>query len=460
MDLILNPSRGDTVCGNCGEVLEERNMVVDISFGEDSGGGKYLSGRTFQITTAQEKCTSRGIEEICKIASSLDLAADIQEPGRRILTLAVQKGFHQGRPTKLVASACLYLACRRSRSHHLLIDFSDHLRRPVKVIGGTYVKLMHRLLGNHAHFPLDAGAPLMEIPVVDPSVFIERFARKLWKAVCPKGHPMKHLTPVEECTCSKCQLTIGGGSWMFSCSSCKTFVCEDCQRSQCADMMVAPDTAHARKQVQNTAMRLIQFMHRDWICVGRRPNGLVGAALLIAAFYHRVGFSAGDISEVVRMGEGTLRLRLKELMNTAVSTMSREEFERADVNPLQGDGTARPPCMIKRQQRQEQLLGTLGDVAPPQVPQPLQDKEQLALLDGSEGGGRRALSELTESESGKVAKFTAREPSAELIQDIAKDVARHHGLEGLLEGEGSGPAAAGAAARHHVSLRGWSGAPP
>merc|ERR1740138_1276418 len=111
MDLVLNPSRGDTVCGNCGEVLEESNMVVDVSFGEGEGGAKYLQGRTFQITTSQERTTSKGIAEISKIASSLDLdPKKIQEPGRRILTLAVQKGFNQGRSTKLIASACLYLA--------------------------------------------------------------------------------------------------------------------------------------------------------------------------------------------------------------------------------------------------------------------------------------------------------------------------------------------------------------
>ncbi|CAK0840455.1 unnamed protein product [Prorocentrum cordatum] len=465
-DLVLNPSRGDTVCGTCGEVLEERNMVVDVSFGEGEGGAKYLQGRTFQITTSQERVTSKGIAEICKIASSLDLDATIQEPGRRILTLAVQKGFNQGRSTKLIASACLYLACRRSRSHHLLIDFSDHLRRPVREIGGTYVKLMQRLLGNHARFPLDAGAPLMEIPVVDPSVFIERFARKLWKAMCLKGHPMKHLMTVEDCACNACGLQIAGSSWIFSCSSCKTFVCEQCQREASADMMVSQETARTRKQVQNTAMRLIQFMHRDWICVGRRPNGLVGAALLIAAFYHKIGFSAGDISEVVRIGEGTLRLRLKEVMSTAVSSMSREEFERqgdalvADPGARQGDGSEQPPCLKRRMlnERQRQMLRRALPDAGPQATPP-------ALLDGAAapasaapllGGAASARGPAAESAPAlsQVEKFTAREPSAELIEDIARDVARHHRVEGLLGGEAGSAASEGAASRIEGLLAG------
>lgn len=34
------------------------------------------------------------------------------------------------------------------------------------------------------------------------------------------------------------------------------------------------------------ALRLVQRMKRDWIDVGRRPTGLCGAALLLAARFH------------------------------------------------------------------------------------------------------------------------------------------------------------------------------
>merc|ERR1719265_2730175 len=77
--------------------------------------------------------------------------------------------------------------------------------------------------------------------------------------------------------------------------------------------------------MQGKAMRIIQFMHRDWICVGRRPNGLCGAALLIAAFYHGFQVPAKTIADVVRMQEGTLKLRLAEMRQTPLAIMSREE---------------------------------------------------------------------------------------------------------------------------------------
>lgn len=39
-------------------------------------------------------------------------------------------------------------------------------------------------------------------------------------------------------------------------------------------------------QVALTALRLMQSMKRAWITTGRRPNGLCGACILIAARYH------------------------------------------------------------------------------------------------------------------------------------------------------------------------------
>jgi len=35
-----------------------------------------------------------------------------------------------------------------------------------------------------------------------------------------------------------------------------------------------------------TALKLLARMKRDWMCYGRRPTSLCGAAILIAARYH------------------------------------------------------------------------------------------------------------------------------------------------------------------------------
>merc|ERR1740130_1222339 len=176
--------------------------------------------------------------------------------------LAVQMNFNHGRTTRYVACACLYIVCRRHKSPHLLIDFADVLQTPVKTLGKIYTGLLKRLVGGDPSHQA-AICDMVEVPMIDPSVFIERFARRL-------------------------------------------------------------DLGGMQGKVQNTAMRIIQFMHRDWICVGRRPNGLCGAALLIATFYHGLKHSAKDIADIVRMSEGTLRLRLWELQQTPLALLDRD----------------------------------------------------------------------------------------------------------------------------------------
>lgn len=38
--------------------------------------------------------------------------------------------------------------------------------------------------------------------------------------------------------------------------------------------------------VSSTALKLVQSMKRDWMQTGRRPSGICGAALFIAAHIH------------------------------------------------------------------------------------------------------------------------------------------------------------------------------
>ena len=74
----------------------------------------------------------------------------------------------QGRETKIVAAACLYMACRIERSPHLLIDFADAINEDLFRIAEVFNKFRSQiLLKEHS------------IPIVDPSPYIEKFCLKL-----------------------------------------------------------------------------------------------------------------------------------------------------------------------------------------------------------------------------------------------------------------------------------------
>jgi transcription factor IIIB 90 kDa subunit len=85
------------------------------------------------------------------------------------------------------------------------------------------------------------------------------------------------------------------------------------------------------QQVSMTALRLLQRMKRDWMCHGRRPTGLVGAAILIAARYHGFKRTTNQIVQTVHVCDETIRKRLVEFKQTSVAKLTREEFEKIDL---------------------------------------------------------------------------------------------------------------------------------
>ena len=64
-----------------------------------------------------------------------------------------------------------------------------------------------------------------------------------------------------------------------------------------------------QQEVQKTALRLIARMKRDWIHVGRRPAGVCGASLLLAARLHGFARSQKDVIQSVKICLGTLKQR-------------------------------------------------------------------------------------------------------------------------------------------------------
>ncbi|KAI9528700.1 hypothetical protein NQZ68_017298 [Dissostichus eleginoides] len=94
--------------------------------------------------------------------------------------------------------------------------------------------------------------------------------------------------------------------------------------------------------VSMTAMRLVQRMKRDWMHTGRRPSGLCGAALLVAARMHDFRRTIKEIVGVVKVCESTLRKRLIEFEDTPTSQLTIEEFMKMDL-----EQECDPPCFTE-----------------------------------------------------------------------------------------------------------------
>lgn len=197
-----------------------------------------------------------GRRRITHLASALRLGSNHIDQAFRYFVLAVQHNFTQGRRTPNVVAACLYIVCRKNKSPHMLIDFSDVLQTNLFVLGNTFFRLCETLLINP--------------PLVDPSLYIHRFAA-----------------------------AIGLGD--------------------------------EELEIASTALRLVQRMKRDWIQIGRRPAGVCGAALFIATRMHGKNVPSQIILHTVKVCDMTLRRRVSEFKNLPQAQLNWEDFK--EMNP-------------------------------------------------------------------------------------------------------------------------------
>lgn len=225
---------------------------------------------------ARELTLANGRRHITSLSGMLLLKNHHIEAAQRLLTLAANLNFTQGRKIQNVAAACLYVVCRRQQTHHMLIDFSDLLQTNLFVLGNTFLKLC-KLLN-------------IRPPVIDPSLYIHRFAAQL-------------------------------------------------------------EFEEEENRVANTALKLVQRMKRDWIQTGRRPSGICGAALLIAARIHNFRRTQEDIIRVVKICDVTLRNRLYEFESTPSSKLTLEQFASMKIEETE---ECDPPALIRARKKERE----------------------------------------------------------------------------------------------------------
>lgn len=263
----LQASAGDLMCQSCGMVQEENPIVSEVQFGESSSGAAMVQGamvgadqtRAFSMRNSlesREQTMLSAKHRIQKIAHAMRIPDYIVESASGWFKLALAQNFVQGRRSQNVIAACLYVACRHEKTHHLLIDFSSRLQISVYSLGATYLKLVRAL-------------HIQRLPPADPSLFIQHFAERL----------------------------------SFGEHTAK--VCRD-------------------------ATKIAHRMASDWIYEGRRPAGIAGACLLLAARMNNFRRSHAEIVAVARVGEETLQKRLNEFKKTTSGKLSIQKFRESE----------------------------------------------------------------------------------------------------------------------------------
>ena len=260
-----DPISGMMICSTCGTVYEEGNIVENIEFDDNQNAEGtffdankpsycYKGGRNTlcQIVDPSQLRLNKVYKHITQVAKILTIPNSVVERAKKLYSIGTNKKFTQGRKTKQIVGAVLYLACRLNSTKHLLIDFSEVLQINLFIIGSLYLKLA-KIIGVHTK-------------IIDPSLYMHRF---------------------------------------------------------CSKFNFGPKS----KEVEKTALKILQFMQRDWITTGRRPAGLCGACILISAKLHKLNININNLSDVLHICNETIKKRIEEFSLTKVSSMTKEEFQ-------------------------------------------------------------------------------------------------------------------------------------
>ncbi|KAF8073919.1 BRF1-domain-containing protein [Lyophyllum atratum] len=101
-------------------------------------------------------------------------------------------------------------------------------------------------------------------------------------------------------------------------------------------------------KVATDAVRLVQRFDRDWMTRGRRPAGICGAALLLAARMNNFRRSVEEIVQVVKIADTTLKKRLDEFKNTPSGSLTLADFRNVWLEEEMD-----PPAFTKGKEKEE-----------------------------------------------------------------------------------------------------------
>lgn len=102
------------------------------------------------------------------------------------------------------------------------------------------------------------------------------------------------------------------------------------------------------QKVSTDAVRLIQRFDRDWMTKGRRPAGICGAALLLAARMNNFRRSVEEVVQVVKIADSTVRKRLEEFKGTKSGGLTVADFRSVWL-----EDEMDPPAFVKGKEREE-----------------------------------------------------------------------------------------------------------
>jgi len=172
-EIDFNFSKGKISCKFCGYLIDENISNPEIHFETKKFGQKEIRGQMVQKshTFKSEKQISPALlrygirRKMTQLGNQLRISNEHIELAFQLFLFSLQKKLKSGKSLHSLSISCLYAICRKERTPHLLVDFSDISQTRSSKIGFEFLRFL-----KITRIPL---------PVIDPSVYIHRFVSKL-----------------------------------------------------------------------------------------------------------------------------------------------------------------------------------------------------------------------------------------------------------------------------------------
>ncbi|ODA76833.1 hypothetical protein RJ55_07351 [Drechmeria coniospora] len=284
------PKVVDGTCQTCGRVADDSNIVAEIQFGETSSGAAMVQGSFVGADQAGVRSMGPAFR---RVGGSEDREKSIREA----------RGLMQGYAQQLNVSESLVTAGTQ------VFKLAS---------GANFVQ--GRTLASVAAVCLYAACraePPCKVMLIDLADLVQLNVFKL-------GRIFKKLNEV---------VPIGNDGLI-------PVYPEDLIWRFATKMEFHQDTA----KVAEDAVRLVKRMSRDWMVMGRRPSGICGACLLMAARMHNFRRTVREVVYIVKVTNHTIQNRLQEFNHTESSNMSVEDFLKQDFLESSHD----PPSFYRK----------------------------------------------------------------------------------------------------------------
>ncbi|KAF4218125.1 hypothetical protein CNMCM8980_000219 [Aspergillus fumigatiaffinis] len=270
---------GQKVCSGCGTVISEANIVSEVTFGETSSGAAVVQGTFVGEDQTHVRSYGPGFQR----GGAMESREITEQNGTRYI--------NQLSRALTIPESAMKAA---GQVFKLAVGLNFIQGRRTKTVAAVCLYIACRRQDGNTVMLID-------------------FADVLMVNVFKLGRTYKALLD---------ELRLGGNVFLMNPIDPESLIYRFAKQLEFGT---------ATMQVASEAVRIVQRMNRDWMTTGRRPAGICGAALILAARMNNFRRTVREVVYVVKVTEITINQRLNEFSSTESAELTVDQFRSVQL---------------------------------------------------------------------------------------------------------------------------------